>query len=88
MEFNDEISCIDVFYDLAFLLMDLWRRRLPRHANVVLNRYVSESGDFDGLSLLPLFLSSRAAVRSSPSGASRITRRISSTRGSRTFAKS
>src|SRR5690606_3763110 len=39
IEFNDEVSCIDVLYDLAFLLMDLWRRQLPRHANVVLNRY-------------------------------------------------
>ncbi len=28
VEFNDEIACTDVFYDLAFLLMDLWRRRL------------------------------------------------------------
>ena len=27
VEFNDEISCTDVFYDLAFLLMDLWRRQ-------------------------------------------------------------
>ena len=67
VEFNDEISCIDVFYDLAFLLMDLWRRQLPRHANIVLNRYLSQSGDFDGLSLLPLFLSCRAAVRAKTS---------------------
>ena len=28
VEFNDDISCIDVFYDLSFLLMDLWRRSL------------------------------------------------------------
>ena len=35
VEFNDEIACTDVFYDLAFLLMDLWRRQLPAHANVV-----------------------------------------------------
>jgi aminoglycoside phosphotransferase family enzyme/predicted kinase len=63
VEFNDEISCIDVLYDLAFLLMDLWRRRLTLHANVVLNRYVAESGELEGLSVLPLFLSCRAAVR-------------------------
>jgi aminoglycoside phosphotransferase family enzyme len=67
VEFNDEISCIDVFYDIAFLLMDLWRRRLPRHANVVLNRYLSETGDFEALALLPLFLSCRAAVRAKTS---------------------
>jgi aminoglycoside phosphotransferase family enzyme/predicted kinase len=67
VEFNDEISCIDVLYDLAFLLMDLWRRRLPHHANVVVNRYVAESGEFEGLTLLPLFLSCRAAVRAKTS---------------------
>ena len=49
VEFNDEIACIDVLYDLAFLLMDLWRRRLPRHANTVWNRYLADSGDFDGV---------------------------------------
>ena len=52
VEFNDEISCIDVFYDLAFLLMDLARRQLPRHANALINRYVAESGDLEGLALL------------------------------------
>ena len=40
IEFNDEIACIDVLYDLAFLLMDLWRRQLPRHANTILNTYL------------------------------------------------
>ena len=64
IEFNDEIACNDVFYDLAFLLMDLWRRRLPRHANAVWNGYLSETADLNGLPLLPLFLSCRAAVTS------------------------
>jgi aminoglycoside phosphotransferase family enzyme/predicted kinase len=67
VEFNDEIACIDVFYDVAFLLMDLWRRRLPRHAGVVLNRYLAGTGDLEGLTLLPLFLSCRAAVRAKTS---------------------
>jgi aminoglycoside phosphotransferase family enzyme/predicted kinase len=67
IEFNDEIACIDVLYDLAFLLMDLWRRRLPRHANAVWNAYLAETRDFEGVRLLPLFLSCRAAVRSKTS---------------------
>ena len=57
VEFNDEISCTDVQYDLAFLLMDLWRRCLPRHANAVWNRYLATTRDWQGMSLLPLFLS-------------------------------
>ena len=67
IEFNDEIACTDVFYDLGFLLMDLWRRELPRHANTVLNTYVAETGDVEGLRLLPLFLASRSAVRAKTS---------------------
>ena len=67
VEFNDRIACTDVLYDLAFLLMDLWRRRLPRHANAVWNRYLADTSDLDGVSLLPLFLSCRAAVRAKTS---------------------
>jgi uncharacterized protein len=67
VEFNDRIACIDVLYDLAFLLMDLWRRRLPGHANAVLNGYLAETTDFEGMPLLPLFLSCRAAVRAKTS---------------------
>ena len=67
VEFNDDIACIDVVYDLAFLLMDLWRRDLRHHANAVLNAYVRHTGDIGGLALLPLFLSCRAAVRAKTS---------------------
>lgn len=67
VEFNDDISHIDVWYDVAFLLMDLWRRGLRRHANVVLNEYARATGDLDGLAVLPLFLACRAAVRAKTS---------------------
>jgi uncharacterized protein len=64
VEFNDDISCIDVLYDIAFLLMDLWRRDLRAHANVVFNDYlIATANDFGALGLFPLFLSCRAAVR-------------------------
>ena len=63
IEFNDRLSCIDVLYDLAFLLMDLEHRGLRPFANLVFNRYLGRSADVAGLAALPLFLSSRAAVR-------------------------
>lgn len=63
IEFNDAIACIDVVYDLAFLLMDLDHRGLRGFANLVLNRYLQQRDEFDALPLLPLFLSARAAVR-------------------------
>jgi uncharacterized protein len=67
VEFNDRIACTDVLYDLAFLLMDLWRRRLPRHSNAVWNGYLADIDHVSGVSLLPLFLSCRAAVRAKTS---------------------
>jgi aminoglycoside phosphotransferase family enzyme/predicted kinase len=63
IEFNDRISCIDILYDFAFLLMDLERRDLRRHANAAFNRYFEEGADLDGLAALPLFLACRAGVK-------------------------
>ncbi len=63
IEFNDDIAIIDVLYDQAFLLMDLEYRGLRSLANALFNRMVERTGDIDGLAPLPLFLSTRAAVR-------------------------
>jgi aminoglycoside phosphotransferase family enzyme/predicted kinase len=66
IEFDPGIATGDVFYDLAFLLMDLIERELAQAANIVLNRYLMETrrvGDLDALTALPLFLSVRAAIR-------------------------
>ena len=43
IEFSDIIASGDVFYDLAFLLMDLLERGLAFAANVVLNRYLTQT---------------------------------------------
>ena len=66
IEFSDIIASGDVFYDLAFLLMDLLERRLAPAANIVLNRYLAETRrveDLDALAAMPFFLSMRAAIR-------------------------
>ena len=63
LEFSDELASIDVLYDLAFLLMDLEHRGLVDFANLVMNRYLDLTGEDDGLAAMPLFLSSRAAIR-------------------------
>lgn len=63
IEFSDLISCIDVLYDLAFLLMDLRHRGLKVQAAMICNRYLDLAAQEDGLPALPLFLSLRAAVR-------------------------
>ncbi|WFU11809.1 AAA family ATPase (plasmid) [Rhizobium sp. CB3090] len=63
IEFNDQIATVDILYDLAFLLMDLWHRGYPQFANLVMNRYLDETGEDDGFSALPFFVALRAAVR-------------------------
>lgn len=66
IEFSEKIATIDVLYDLAFLLMDLWSSGEKSAANLVLIRYLHlrrREEDLSGLSLLPLFLSTRAGVR-------------------------
>jgi uncharacterized protein len=69
IEFNDLLSEIDVLYDVAFLIMDLWFRGRREAANRVLNAYLDEAGRsfphtlWDGPALLPLLLATRASVR-------------------------
>ena len=66
IEFSDIIASGDVFYDLAFLLMDLLERGLAPAANIVFNRYLAETRrveDFDALAAMPFFLTTRAAIR-------------------------
>lgn len=63
IEFDDRLATIDVLYDLAFVLMDLWHRDEQASANWLANRYLDDADEDDGLSLLPLFMSMRAAVR-------------------------
>jgi aminoglycoside phosphotransferase family enzyme/predicted kinase len=88
VEFNDQLACIDVLYDVAFLIMDLWRLRLGGHANAVFNRYLSETGDFEGLALFPLFLSCRAAIRAKTSAtAARVQPDAARARGAEALAQ-
>src|SRR6185295_5771071 len=63
IEFSDQIACIDVLYDVAFVLMDLRHRGLSRQGGLTFNRYTDLSGDEDGVPALPFFMSLRAAVR-------------------------
>jgi aminoglycoside phosphotransferase family enzyme/predicted kinase len=63
LEFNDALATVDVLYDLAFLLMDLWARGLTDLANLVANRYFDATGADDGFDLLPFLMAIRAQVR-------------------------
>lgn len=66
LEFDERLGTCDTLYDLAFLLMDLDHLGMTHAANLVLNAYLSHAApdlSNTGLSLLPLYLSIRAAIR-------------------------
>jgi len=64
IEFSDALGCIDVLYDLAFLVMDLLAGGYGELANTLFNAYLDATHETDGLAALPLFLAVRAATRS------------------------
>lgn len=63
IEFSEELRQIDVVADYGFLVMDLVARGRIDLAYVFLNRYLEVSGDYDGVTLLPLYFVYRCLVR-------------------------
>ncbi len=63
IEFNDNLSIIDVISDLAFLFMDLEHAGYPVFAWRLLNNYLTETGDYGALPLLRFYSVYRAMVR-------------------------
>ena len=63
IEFNPELRWIDVFSDVAFLVMDLDDRHYRNFAFRFLNAYLHRSGDYRGLGVLRYYMVYRALVR-------------------------
>lgn len=63
IEFNEPFRFVDVMYDVAFAVMDLDAKGEKALANLFLNTYLEETGDWEGLQVLPLYLSRQAYVR-------------------------
>jgi aminoglycoside phosphotransferase family enzyme/predicted kinase len=68
LEFDETLATIDVFYDLAFLLMDLCHRGLSKLAIDLLNAYLDRTEDDEGTATLQLFLTIRATIRAKIEG--------------------
>jgi aminoglycoside phosphotransferase family enzyme/gluconate kinase len=81
IEFNPELRWIDVFSDVAFLVMDLDDRGYRHFAFRFLNGYLHRSGDYRGLGVLRYYLVYRALVRAKVA----MLRRQQAARGSETF---
>lgn len=63
IEFNPNLRWIDVQSETAFLVMDLEDRGQRELANVWLNRYLEQSGDYAGLAVFGFYRVYRAVVR-------------------------
>jgi len=63
IEFNADFYWIDVWSEVAFTIMDLDSRGQYFAASRLLNRYAENSGDYQGLECLTVYLTYRAMVR-------------------------
>ncbi|MEJ2180909.1 MAG: AAA family ATPase [Gammaproteobacteria bacterium] len=63
IEFNPEFRWIDVISEVAFLVMDLVARGRQDMAALFLNDYLTQTGDFYGLTCLRYYLVYRSMVR-------------------------
>lgn len=63
IEFNKPFRFVDVMFDTAYIVMDLDVRDRPDLSNAFLNAYVEQTGDWDGLQILPFYISRQSYVR-------------------------
>lgn len=63
IEFNEPFRFVDTMFDIAYIIMDLDARQRSDLSNLFLNAYIEQMGDWEGLQVLPLYLSRQSYVR-------------------------
>jgi uncharacterized protein len=63
IEFNEAFRFVDTMYDVSYAVMDLDARHRSDLGNAYLNTYLEETGDWEGLKILPIYLNRQAYVR-------------------------
>lgn len=63
IEFNEPFRFVDVMFDIAYIIMDLEARQRSDLSTLFLNAYVEQTGDWEGLQVLPLYVSRQSYVR-------------------------
>ncbi len=63
IEFSPDLRWTDVMADLAFMVMDLQEHDADPLAWVFIDRYLAQTGDYEGLALLDFYAVYRAMVR-------------------------
>jgi aminoglycoside phosphotransferase family enzyme/predicted kinase len=68
IEFNLRFRASDPVSDMAFLIMELIRHGRPDLAQTFRHAYFAAAGEVQGMALVPLYMSYRAAIRAKVSG--------------------
>ncbi|MBW4519166.1 MAG: AAA family ATPase [Scytolyngbya sp. HA4215-MV1] len=63
IEFNEPFRFVDVMFDVAYIIMDLDVRKRSDLSTLFLNAYIEQTGDWEGLQVLPIYLSRQSYVR-------------------------
>jgi hypothetical protein len=63
IEFNEPFRFVDVMFDVAYIVMDLEARQRPDLSTLFLNTYAEQTGDWQGLQVLPIYVSRQTYVR-------------------------
>ena len=63
IEFNEPFRFVDVMYDIAYVVRDLIVRERYDLAAAFISHYVEHTGDWEGLQVLPIYVSRQAYVR-------------------------
>jgi hypothetical protein len=63
IEFNEPFRFVDVMFDIAYIIMDLTVAGRDDLAAIFLSHYVEQIGDWEGLQILPLYVSRQSYVR-------------------------
>jgi uncharacterized protein len=63
IEFNEDFRFVDAMFDIAYAIMDLDVRQRKDLSSAYLNTYIENTGDWEGLQILPLYLNRQSYVR-------------------------
>lgn len=63
IEFNEPFRFVDVMFDVAYIVMDLEARQRSDLNAAFLSTYTEQTGDWEGLRVLPIYVSRQTYVR-------------------------
>ncbi len=63
IEFNEPFRFVDTMFDIAYIVMDLEVAGRKDLSQLFLNEYAEATGDYEGLEILPLYVSRQSYVR-------------------------